>query len=364
MNMKKLMAILLSGMLLFSACGKKNDMAKYFDGKFSKYKITSSCGEEDFYFWSRKSNEETFHIDRIEIEEQLTFLTYIPEVDPSNDVQVKLKYSASQDVKILTYVVKERDIEDWDKGMAKQKFEKTLPAGDDATTSFLLATNTQTPGKYVLVFTTEDSNVQGFCSFELTKASANPDYDETLVKKPVIYLYPEQEMDVKVKLDVEGDLRCTYPRYDLDQGWRVRATPDGTLFNYANGRHYDYLFWEGNMDPDFATFEEAACIPGCETEMFLEKYLTDVGLTESEIDDFISYWLPQMQYNKFNLISFPSAAYSEKALLHVTPEPDSELRVFMCYKALDIPVECHMQAPEKVERDGFTVVEWGGCEIK
>ena len=48
-------------------------------------------------------------------------------------------------------------------------------------------------------------------------------YDE----KPVIYLYPEKETDVTVKISLDGELTCTYPAYD--DGWKVTAQPDGTL---------------------------------------------------------------------------------------------------------------------------------------
>ena len=33
-------------------------------------------------------------------------------------------------------------------------------------------------------------------------------------EKPVIYLYPEQEQEVSVRLDYDGDLTCTYPEYN------------------------------------------------------------------------------------------------------------------------------------------------------
>ena len=49
----------------------------------------------------------------------------------------------------------------------------------------------------------------------------------TTNEKPVIYLYPEQEQDVSVRLDYDGKLTCTYPEYD--DGWDVTAAPDGTL---------------------------------------------------------------------------------------------------------------------------------------
>ena len=50
--------------------------------------------------------------------------------------------------------------------------------------------------------------------------------DESMVaKKPVIYLYPEQEQEVSVRLEYDGELTCTYPEYN--DGWTVTAEPDG-----------------------------------------------------------------------------------------------------------------------------------------
>ena len=59
-------------------------------------------------------------------------------------------------------------------------------------------------------------------------------------EKPVIYLYPEAETDVTVRLDYVGDLTCTYPAYDGT--WRVTAAPDGTLTD-ERGQTYRYLYW-------------------------------------------------------------------------------------------------------------------------
>ena len=64
--------------------------------------------------------------------------------------------------------------------------------------------------------------------------------------KPVIYLYPEQETTVSVSLDYTGTLTATYPAYE--DGWRVTAEPDGTLYD-ENGDEYSYLFWEGEDKP-------------------------------------------------------------------------------------------------------------------
>ncbi len=57
--------------------------------------------------------------------------------------------------------------------------------------------------------------------------------------KPVIYLYPEEETNVSVRLTVDGRLTCTYPAYK--NSWQVTAMPDGTLKD-KNGQIYNYLY--------------------------------------------------------------------------------------------------------------------------
>ena len=213
-------------------------------------------------------------------------------------------------------------------------------------------------GRYSIVLL-EGDRVEGCMNIGLKK---HYEQNETLAKKPVIYLYPEQETTVRVTLDLQGRLGCTYPAYNT--GWNVIARPDGTMTNLADGRNYEYLFWEGNLDADLRDFGNAACVAGKDTAVFLEKYLSSAGLNDREIDDFISFWLPQMERHEYNLIAFPTAAYEEAAELNIYPKPDSELRIFMVFQELDEPVDSAITEPEPFERNGFTVVEWGGCEIK
>ena len=71
-----------------------------------------------------------------------------------------------------------------------------------------------------------------------------------------------------------------------------------------------------------------------------------------------------MEGNPYNLISFQQETYTDTARLEITPEPDSLLRVFMAYQPLDRPAEIEPQVLEPFVRQGFTMVEWGGCEIK
>ena len=183
----------------------------------------------------------------------------------------------------------------------------------------------------------------------------------TTLAKPVIYLYPEEETVCSVKVDLDGKLTCTYPEHGKE-GWQnFTARPDGTLI-FPDGKEYYCLYWEGEaqLDPDFS---RGFCVKGSETADFLAQILPEMGLTDREANEFIIYWLPILQENPYNLISFQGKAYTSMAGLEITPAPDSLLRVYMAAKPLDAPVEIEGQTFNGFERIGFTVVEWGGSII-
>ena len=190
------------------------------------------------------------------------------------------------------------------------------------------------------------------CACEPREVDAN--------EKPVIYLYPETETRVTVKLDLSGELTCTYPAYD--GGWVVTAAPDGTLTD-EHGRTYNYLYWEGEGTEAY-DFSKGFCVAGSDTAAFLEDALDRLGLTRREANEFLVYWLPRMQDNPYNLIAFQQEAYTESAKLTVSPQPDSVLRVFMAWKPLARPVDVPAQILPGFERRGFTLVEWGGAEVR
>ena len=194
----------------------------------------------------------------------------------------------------------------------------------------------------------------------LTLCACGPREEMVAEEKPVIYLYPETETRVTVKLDLPGELTCTYPAYD--GGWTVTAAPDGTLTD-EHGRTYNYLYWEGEGTEAY-DFSKGFCVAGSDTAAFLEDALDRLGLTRREANEFLVYWLPRMQDNPYNLIAFQQEAYTESAKLTVSPQPDSVLRVFMAWKPLARPVDVPAQTLPGFERRGFTLVEWGGAEVR
>ncbi len=183
---------------------------------------------------------------------------------------------------------------------------------------------------------------------------------EGVAYKPVIYLYPERQGEAEVKLNVNGELICSYPLYN--DGWSVTASPDGTLTD-ENGT-YDYLFWEADMSTVEFDMSEGFCVSGDETEEFFREKLSFIGLNEKEIADYLEFWLPHLTKNAYNYITFQADCYTDNAKLTVTPTPDSVIRVYTVIMPLDEEIQVTEPVLEPLERTGFTVVEWGGGIVK
>lgn len=199
-------------------------------------------------------------------------------------------------------------------------------------------------------------------SSERVRIIANTVDREYYDAKPIIYLYPTVPTVCSVKLTLKGELTCTYPTHGED-GWTdLTAYPDGTLIS-KEGKEYYALYWEGVQNTEW-NFEKGFCVKGEDTAEFLEWALAEQGLTRREANEFIVYWLPLMQENAYNVISFQTDAYTEGARLDITPEPDTLIRVFMAYYASEAEVDIEPQSFTAPERKGFTAVEWGGSLVK
>ncbi len=182
------------------------------------------------------------------------------------------------------------------------------------------------------------------------------------VDKPILYIYPEEETNVSVKLLNSSLLTTSYPKYE--DGWNVIAKKDGTLFDLDTNRSYYGLYYEGKNSLA-AVKNDGFVVEGKDTVDFLEEKLEILGLNEREINEFIIYWLPRLEANKYNYIRFETLDEINNYMpIEINPEPDTFIRVIMDYKALDKKIDVQEQKLTKVVRKGYSVVEWGGSEIK
>ena len=179
--------------------------------------------------------------------------------------------------------------------------------------------------------------------------------------KPIIYIYPEEETNVKVKVSDPKKLTCTYPKYE--DGWEILAKPNGDLIDLKTNRKLYALYWEG-INTTKSNFKEGFIVKGEDVAKFLEEKLEVLGLNEREAEEFIVYWLPLMEKNKYNFVRFETLdEINENLKLEITPTPETLIRINMEFKGLSKPIEVEEQKLERRERKGYTVVEWGGTKL-
>ena len=186
--------------------------------------------------------------------------------------------------------------------------------------------------------------------------------DPMVAYKPIIYLYPKEKIDVEIKLLKPEILTTTYPKYK--DNWEVTAYPNGNLVDKQTKRNLYGLYWEGKNTYSKEE-KEGYVVKGKNTIKFLENTLNELGLNEREANEFIIYWLPELEHNKYNYIHFASIETINNIMpLEVNPNPDTIIRVLKEYKPLDKPIKIQKQKIKKPQRKGFTIVEWGGTQIK
>ena len=185
---------------------------------------------------------------------------------------------------------------------------------------------------------------------------------QSTISKPIIYIYPQEETEVSVKVGYPENLTCTYPKYE--NGWEVTAYPDGSLKDVKTGRNLYALYWEGIRNKE-ENIDEGFVVKGENVASFLEEKLEILGLNEREAEEFIVYWLPILEKNEYNFIRFyEKEEIDEMMPLDINPEPETIIRVLMGWKKLDTTIDIEEQKLKKAERTGYTVVEWGGTEIE
>lgn len=189
------------------------------------------------------------------------------------------------------------------------------------------------------------------------------DREPVMTEKPVIYLYPNREQNITVKLGLKGSLNFTWPEINADNTWKVRAQPDGTLFNERE-EDYPYLFWDGVQDDmSYIKQDEGFLVKQSGLARFMREKLLILGINARERADFITYWVPRMTGSEYYFIRFETTAYSKAVPLTVIPKPESIQRVFMVFKRAAGNYKYTEQELTPFRRKGYTVIEWGGAEL-
>jgi len=180
--------------------------------------------------------------------------------------------------------------------------------------------------------------------------------------KPIIYIYPIEETELNIRLGKPENIICSYPKYK--DGWDVIAYPNGDLLDLNTNRKLYALYWEGK-DYGEIQMNDGFVVKGEESAEFLEEKLRILGLNDREAEEFIIYWLPKLEANEYNFIRFMTMEEINNVMpLEISKTPDTLIRILMQFKGIDKKIDVKEQKLEQVNRNGFTIVEWGGTEVK
>jgi len=185
--------------------------------------------------------------------------------------------------------------------------------------------------------------------------------------KPAIYIYPIEDMNVNVSLDINGKITKSIPNYN--NGWKVFVNKEGYIKNIKGNSQisYDYLFYENTLNK-IEKINEAWFVKKENLNDWFNRNLSKMGLNEREKIEFLNYWIPRLKNtkNKYIRIQLFSEDFLEKNMkLVIKPKPEKILRLEFLFKGVNFINE-KIKEPKirRFERTGYYVVEWGGGILK
>lgn len=331
------------------------------DGKTYYHRLTNNKwnGEyhQDTYYTSQENDKE-------EVVSYKDYIKYINEIKTSDGEKIESYYTDKTSNYIILSYSNGYSMCNMELIDCKEEKKQIIIYGDENVrgvmadgSGYFIAIPTKmpvgTPIQYRECYSTSEiSNLKNYGTIET----------ETISYKPIIYLYPTENTEVSVKLLKDRNLICSYPKYKDE--WKVLAQSNGNLKDLATNRQLYSLYYESKCDTEFKVENEGFIVKSEDTIAFLEEKLSVLGLTEREAEEFIIYWLPKLESNKYNYIRF--ATYdeiNENMPLEINPNPDTIIRVLMTFKGLENPIDVQEQQLKTPNRIGFVAVEWGGSEI-
>ena len=173
-------------------------------------------------------------------------------------------------------------------------------------------------------------------------------------RKPNIYIYPEQEINLSVQLNFPngGEVIKSMPEYGT--GWNVNVKPSGLIDD-----QYEYLFYEADI-PNLLQRDFGWKVNGTQLDSFFINNLHSLSFSTKEINDFIEYWIPLFDPSKKYLI-YPqfNEELSDIIQLDISIKPDNLIRVWYVIKEFENNVQIEDLVIPLFERNGYVILEWG-----
>ncbi len=180
-------------------------------------------------------------------------------------------------------------------------------------------------------------------------------YEYEAVDKPAIYIYPEKDQKFQVELELHHKTRIikSIPKYK--NSWQVFVEKSGRI-----DKKHDYLFYEIAIAYNLG-LSAGWCCSKENLKDRINEILSQIGLNENEIREFLDYWLPRLKDHKYYKMSpLLNEEIDQYVELKITPEPDSILRIFLFFKGCKTFENLPEPEIPEFKRIGTTVVEWGG----
>ena len=193
------------------------------------------------------------------------------------------------------------------------------------------------------------------CNDNSTEPNTDDLDSNVVVRKPNLYIYPESEINLNIKIDfpLGGEIIDSHPHYD--EGWFVNVNPDGMIND-----EYGYLFYEFTV-PDFYQKDFGWIVEKNNLEDFFRENMKTAGFSEIEISDFIEYWIPELIDFPFYAI-YPQFRNTVDLMTEIqfSVEVDHLYRLHYYLEGLNNQ-KLELEKPIMVtsRRKGFYAMEWG-----
>ncbi len=206
-------------------------------------------------------------------------------------------------------------------------------------------------------------------------------------KKPALYLYPDTTQRIEVKLDRSIKYKNTVPKYNKKTGWVVEAEPTGVIrdlqpkyteckklptkefgleyaLNACQINKYPYIYWDGiqlaKPLPDKST---GFHVKKDDIVSFLTSKADELGMNTTEKKEFIKYWSQQMQetgWKYFRVYFLQNEEVDAYLPISLNPAPKSSNRLQIIVRQAGKRTKIEEQKLLPFNREGYTLVEWGG----